>query len=242
VSDEIRQMIIAGELAPGERLFEDRLAEQLSVSRNPVREALCALEGAGLVEAVPRRGTYVSRFEPDHARQLLELRSVLESYAAEMAARNRTDDDLVAMRECIEHGRTATAENDVVLAAGYHRDFHKLIERASKNEYLEPAVAPLRHQTELVFSMLVDTRGVTGWDEHERILEAIERHDVEGARHSTIHHMGSVLRDLSLIAAEDAQRALPEVGRHPPRGQRGGDEGVVAHSASWSITAVRRPT
>jgi DNA-binding GntR family transcriptional regulator len=201
VSDAIRQMIIAGELAPGERLFEDRLAEQLGVSRNPVREALRALEGTGLVEVVPRRGAYVSRFEPDRARQLLELRSVLESYAAEMAARNRTDDDLMAMRECIEHGRKATAENDVVLAAGYHRDFHKLIEHASKNEYLEPAVAPLRHQTEMVFSMLVDTRGVTGWDEHERILEAIEHQDVEAARHSTMHHMSSVLHDLSLNAA-----------------------------------------
>ena len=203
VSDEIRQMIVSGELAPGERLFEDRLAEQLGVSRNPVREALRALEGTGLVEVVPRRGAYVSRFEPDRARQLLELRSVLEAYAAEMAARNRTDDDLIAIRECIEQGRKATAENDVVLAAGYHRDFHKLIEYASKNEYLEPAVAPLRHQTEMVFSMLVDTRGVTGWDEHERILEAIERQDVEAARHSTMHHMSSVLRDLSLGAHSD---------------------------------------
>jgi DNA-binding GntR family transcriptional regulator len=210
VSDEIRQMIIAGDLAPGERLFEDRLAEQLGVSRNPVRVALGALEGTGLVEVVPRRGAYVSRFEPDRARQLLELRSVLESYAAEMAARNRTDDDLVAMRECIEHGRKATAENDVVLAAGYHRDFHKLIERASKNEYLEPAVAPLRHQTEMVFSMLVDTRGVTGWDEHERILEAIERQDVEAARHSTMHHMSSVLHDLSMTTTADNVPAQPD--------------------------------
>ena len=118
VADEIRRMIIAGDLEPGERLLEDRLAEQLGVSRNPVREAIRALEGTGLVEVVPRRGAYVSRFEPEHARQLLELRSVLEAYAAEMAARNRTDDDLVALHECIEHGRKATAENDIVLAAG----------------------------------------------------------------------------------------------------------------------------
>jgi DNA-binding GntR family transcriptional regulator len=200
VSDEIRQMIIAGTLAPGERLYEDRLAEQLGVSRNPVREALRALEGTGLVEVVPRRGTYVSRFETDRARQLLELRTLLDSYAAEMAARNRSEEDMAALRACIEHGRKATADNDVVLASGYHRDFHKLVEHASGNEYLASAVTPLRHQTEMVFAMLVDTRGVTGWDEHERIVDAIESHDVEGARRSTMSHMNSVLRDLSMRA------------------------------------------
>jgi DNA-binding GntR family transcriptional regulator len=204
VSDEIRQMIIAGDLAPGERLYEDRLADLLGVSRNPVREALRALEGTGLVEVVPRRGAYVSRFEPDRARQLLELRQVLESYAAELAAKNRTDDDLAAMRACIERGRKATARNDVVEAAGCHREFHMLIERASKNEYLEPTVAPLRHQTELVFSLLVEYRGVTGWDEHERMLDAIERQDVGDARHATMHHMSSVLHDLALSAGDGA--------------------------------------
>ncbi len=54
VADELRQMIMTGALQPGERLFEDRLAEQLGVSRNPVREAIRALEGTGLVEVVPR--------------------------------------------------------------------------------------------------------------------------------------------------------------------------------------------
>lgn len=191
-------MIASGQLQPGERLFEDRLAEQLGVSRNPVREALRALEGTGLVEVLPRRGAYVSKVDTDSVRQLLELRSVIEAYAAETAARIRTDDDLVALRSCIERGRAATADNDVVSAASCHRDFHIAIEHAARNEYLETVVSPLRHQTEMVFSMLVDSRGVTGWDEHQRILDAIADSDPETARRCTFAHMQSVMRDLTL--------------------------------------------
>ena len=206
VADEIRQMITTGVLAPGERLFEDRLAEQLGVSRNPVREALRALESTGLVEVIPRRGAYVSRLEVGRARQLLELRNVLEAYAAEQAALNRTDDDLAAMRECIDAGRAATADLDLVAAASYHREFHILIERASKNEFLSGTVAPLRHQTELVFSMLADSRGVTSWHEHEAILDAIARGDAERARQCTVGHMESVVRDLSQRPGIDDER------------------------------------
>lgn len=203
VSDEIRTLILSGELQAGERLFEDRLAERLGVSRNPVREALRELESTGLVEVIARRGAYVTTFDPAAARQILELRQVLEAYAAELAAANRTDADLHAMRECLARGRVATADGDLVIAASHHREFHQLVERAAQNDYLEPTVGPLRHQTELVFSRLANHRGVLSWDEHQRLLEAIEAHDAEAARDATRHHMASVLRDLDTSLTAD---------------------------------------
>src|SRR5918999_3602432 len=86
VVDEIRGMITRGELKPGDRLVEDRLAEQLGVSRNPVREAIRALESTGLDEVRPRKGAYVSSFDVEDVRKLLEIRALLEAYAAELAA------------------------------------------------------------------------------------------------------------------------------------------------------------
>jgi DNA-binding GntR family transcriptional regulator len=197
VADEIRAMISSGELQQGERLYEDRLAEQLGVSRNPVREAIRALEATGLVEVISRRGAYVSRLEPAQLRQILDLRSVIEAYAAELAAQHRSDDDLARLRACVANGRRASANNDIVAAAAFHRDFHLAVEHASGNEYLETVVAPLRHKTELVFSMLADSRGLLGWDEHQKILDAIESKDAGTAKSCTFAHMESVMRDLA---------------------------------------------
>ncbi len=199
VADELRAMIMRGDLQPGERLLEDRLAEQLGVSRNPVREAIRALEGTGLVEVIPRRGAYVSSLDPDQVRQLLELRAVLEAYAAERAARRRSPADVDRLRALVDEGRRAAKDNDLVRAAGAHRDFHITIEQAAGNPYIEQAVAPLRHQTELVFSVLSDSRAGYSWDEHERICDAIAEGDAEAARRRTFEHMDAVVGSLGAL-------------------------------------------
>jgi DNA-binding GntR family transcriptional regulator len=196
VADELLAMIMRGDLKPGERLLEDRLAEQLGVSRNPVREAIRALESTGLVEVQPRKGAQVSSFDLDDIRQLLELRSVLEAYAARKAAEDPDPAGVTRLDECLDAGRRASKDNDLVRAAACHRDFHLAIERLAGNPYLEQVVGPLRHQTELVFSMLADRRGVLGWEDHQRIRDAIADGDVEAAEARTYAHMASVVHDL----------------------------------------------
>jgi DNA-binding GntR family transcriptional regulator len=202
-ADEIREMINRGELQPGERLLEDRLAEQLGVSRNPIREAIRILENTGLVEVTPRRGAHVALLDPVRAIELLELRSVLEAFAAQLAAKRGTVEQVRKIRETFEEGKAATAAGDAVKAARCHRQFHLAIEEAAGNSYLGPTVEPLRAQTELVFSVLIDTRGLLGWEEHVAMLEAIEARDEDAARVATRRHMSSVLDDLRRRSGAD---------------------------------------
>lgn len=209
VAEEIREMIVRGELAAGERLLEDRLADQLGVSRNPVREAIRSLEATGLVEVVPRRGAYVSRLDVDDARQLLEVRGILEGFAAEIAAA-RADEKLIEMLDrIIEEGRRASADHNHVRAAELHRDFHVAIEQVSGNAYLEQVTQPLRHRTEMVFSLLVDARGGLSWDEHRRIRDAIARHDGEGARLAVRAHLDAVIETMETAATSTPAPVAP---------------------------------
>lgn len=194
VAEEIRKMILRGDLATGERLLEDKVAEQLGVSRNPVREAIRSLEATGLVEVIPRRGTYVSRVDAEDIRKLLAVRGLLEGYAAAEAAAQAATPELVdALTRCIDQGKAASTTGNHVRAAEVHRDFHVLVERAADNPYIEQVVQPLRQRTEMVFSLLHEERGHLTWHEHERVRDAIAAGDPDAAMSAVRDHLDAVI-------------------------------------------------
>lgn len=201
VADAIRQRIQSGELQPGERLYEDKLAAELGVSRNPVRESIRALEATGLIVVVPRRGAYVAEIDHADLAQLLEVRQILEAHGAALAAIRRDDEIVARLDRCISEGSEASKADDLVRAAECHRDFHLTIEEASGNRYIGDTVRPLRQRTELVFSMLSDHRSMLSWEEHRRIRDAIADGDPELARRRTLEHMTGVIDDLTSAIA-----------------------------------------
>lgn len=193
VADEIRRMIVSGEIEGGQRLIEDRLAEQMGVSRNPIREAIRSLEASGLVEVIPRRGAYAAHIDSADVRRIQEIREVLEGWIVEHAALNHTDLHLEKLDACIAEGRAATESSDRLRASEMHRRFHTLLEEASGNPYVSLAIEPLRQRTELVFTMLDQDEAQISWDEHQELRDAIAASDTALSRTLMIGHIGSAL-------------------------------------------------
>src|SRR5699024_6703055 len=136
VFNTLRQAIITGEFAPGERLMEIALANRLGVSRTPIREAIRKLELEGLVVMIPRRGAEVARITEKDLRDVLEVRASLEELAIGLACERRTDEEIGELRRALEKFREVLREGDVTKIAESDVDFHDIIFSATQNARL----------------------------------------------------------------------------------------------------------
>jgi DNA-binding GntR family transcriptional regulator len=171
--------ISEGEMAPGARLTQEELAEQLAVSRQPVLQALRLLKRDGLVVDAPGRGLMVAPLDGTLIAQLYEVRSVLDGLAARQAAlaRVRIDHAIIARGRKVVAGEKVGAMIDADIA------FHQVIYAASGNPLIgESAGRHWRHIRRASGAMLqlAGARAAI-WDEHEEILRAIERGDAARA-------------------------------------------------------------
>ncbi|MBR0410217.1 MAG: GntR family transcriptional regulator [Eubacterium sp.] len=199
----LRRAIVTGEFAPGERLMEITLANRLGVSRTPVREAIRKLELEGLVTMIPRKGAQVARITERSLREVIEVRSVLEEFAASLACQRMDENDMREMKEIHEQFIRAVKAHDIMKIVDSDEKFHDAIFKAAKNDRLLSIIANLREQfyryrLEYVRD-IEDCSQLTG--EHQQLMSAIFRHDEETARRMMKTHIGNqqerVLEQLS---------------------------------------------
>jgi DNA-binding GntR family transcriptional regulator len=177
VLDELRRSIVSGRFQPGERLLEDQLAQELDVSRNPVREALQALALEGFVELEPRRGARVATVSPKRAGELFEVRESLEGLVARLAATRRTDAQLAELATLVATGSAAVDAGRLVDLPDLNTQFHESLSAAANNDLLAEQLHRMRYLIEWVYSWRVRERSGRSWSEHAGIVEAIAAGD-----------------------------------------------------------------
>lgn len=178
-ADRIRETILAGGFGPGEHLVEARIAEQLKVSRGPVREAFKLLRAEGLVEEEPRRGTFVVRLDAADVREIYQLRAAVEGQAARLLAGARPPDALNELSELASRIDEAIRVRDVHAVSRADLNFHRAVCWLSGNKRLYevftryvPILRALLKLDERVYGSLDRIA-----DQHPQLLRAIEAGD-----------------------------------------------------------------
>ena len=201
VAARIREMIIEDRLPPGAPIRERALAEQLHVSRTPLREALKILSAEGLVLLQPRRGATVAAPGDREVRELLQLLGVIEAFAAEQACQLATAEELKELRALHLEMLAAYTRGDRLSYFHRNQDIHRGIVRAARNDVVAEHYRMLNarvYRARYVCNLRTE-RWESAIREHEAILQALETRDAAAA--------AAILRE-HVLKAWDQMQAL----------------------------------
>ena len=215
----LRNEIVTLALSPGSDFDEAEIVERLGISRTPLREAVVRLAGEGLIKLLPNRGARVASMEWTDIREHLEAFDVMQRLATRWAAARRSAAQLVRIADACKAFRSASVKRDAEAMADLNWDFHAEIGRACGNAriehvYLQQLTENLRiSRMAMVHSYYVsDTAYLQHLDkilqEHDAIVEAIERHDCDRADVLAASHTGLARKRVIEVLAGDLPKAL----------------------------------
>ena len=192
VVDKLEQLILSGRYRPGEKLREQLLANELGVSRAPLREAIRTLEGRRLLERTPRSGVQVVGLSADKLAQILSTREALEGMAARQAAENMTVAEVNALRQAVEVLKAHPADvAGAVFSGGPDNDFHRLIADGSRNRWLANILVKDVYSLLRLYRLQAALRPdvADSAAEHTAIIDCIHARDGDGAEASMRKHL-----------------------------------------------------
>jgi DNA-binding GntR family transcriptional regulator len=180
---EVRRSIIMGEFKTGARLNVEEIAEHYQISVTPVRDALQMLNQEGLVTIKPRAGYFVTRITLKELRDMFELRNILELVAIERSI-DKIDPEQILQLRNVHAGYTGDDDESYDRYTDENRCFHYLLAEASGNQELANLIGHLMDR--LARFMVLRHAGKTMEESHSKIVDALEKHDLEAARKALV--------------------------------------------------------
>ncbi len=197
IVDAITTAIVERRLMPGTKLAEQQIADIFEVSRTLVRQALNQLSRDHLVTLEPARGAFVAQPSVEEARQVFEVRRMIESQLVKQFCQQVTDAQVAALRAHLKTEADAVARTDVSGRTRLLADFHVVLARLLGNEVLAQLLADLLSRCSLIALMYQSAHSAEhSADEHVAIVDAIERRDGRAAARLMEAHLGNVERNL----------------------------------------------
>lgn len=193
VYQKLRQAVLEGTLTPGERLIERKLAQQLKVSRTPVREAIRILEREGLVYHLPRVGATVARMDEQEVNETYRIRAVLEGLATRMAAERIEPSQLHELTKLLDLIEAYSSQENLEKLEKIHWEFNDLIYRAAGSPRLYDMITSLADYIAIYvrFGYAQPGRIAEATREHRQLVEAIKLRDGDLAERVAREHINN---------------------------------------------------
>lgn len=205
----LRNLILSGQLVPGQRLLQEELAEKLGISRTPIREALQRLANEGLVNISSYKGATVARFSASEMIEVYSVRIALESYAASLATQNITDGDLERLETLMQEMEKDFQNKDFDGLLEAHHKLHANIYAIAGRQRLYEHIIHYLDLTNLYQRMALSLgRGANDpINEHIDILETLRRRDAEAAGRMVRAHLELTISELLIIFNEKQNKS-----------------------------------
>ncbi|WP_226581042.1 GntR family transcriptional regulator [Halobacillus litoralis] len=200
--EKIKRAIMLKRLVPGQRVTEDWVSNELEMSRTPIRAAFTKLENEGLIELVPHRGAFVCSPSDKELEDVFNLRIVLESYAAESAIHQMTDEHFKELDELLKEEVKAYEDKDYEEFLRINSHIHAYPAKVAGNKFLLQEVERLNQWADC-YLILRDNFYTTPMDqvlsvpEHREVVKALKKRDAAAAKKAIESHMLSTLNDLA---------------------------------------------
>jgi DNA-binding GntR family transcriptional regulator len=191
VRDQLEDDIVNGRMQPGDQVQIEQLMSRFAVSRTPVREALQQLGISGLIEVLPKRGTFVARVGIPELIQMFEVMAELEAMCARLAARRASMGALDEIRAALVACEREAVVEDANAYYYANELFHSLIYQACVNPFLVQQTLTLKNRLKPYrrLQLRMRNRIQQSLDEHRQIVRALEQGDAEGAAHAAREHV-----------------------------------------------------